>query len=100
MVKIKRRTRLSDHAGVRLLRHLHREEAATLVSLGVIAAEETARGEIVSFRLKQGARVPLDSIRAGSFSVHREHFPVGADYGLSAGVVFSHQSQLYEGVAA
>ncbi|MCU1326669.1 MAG: hypothetical protein JWN34_2039, partial [Bryobacterales bacterium] len=53
---------------------------------------------IVSFRLTTKP-VPVN-VRPGSFSIRREHFEVGKDYGLSGGMVFSHQPELYDRVAA
>lgn len=94
MLTIPRRTRLSDGTGQRYLRTLHREEAQSLLRAHVIAVDETAGARIVSFRLS-GVRVPTD-IRPGSFGIRREHVPVGRQFGLSGGIIFSHQRNLHD----
>lgn len=95
MLTIPRRTRLCDGSGQRYLRTLHREEAQALSLTGVIVVDETAGARILSFRLS-GLRLPTTDARPGSFGIRREHVPVGREYGLSGGVVFSHASNLHE----
>lgn len=89
MLKISRRSRLSDAAGVRFICHLHRNEAETRVAQGAIVPDETRGEEIVSFRLTTFKAIT--PIRPGSFGVNRTRFPVNQQYGLSGGIVFSHR---------
>jgi hypothetical protein len=89
MLKIGRRTRLSNAAGVYFIRHLSRAEAIRLHNDGVIAPDETCGAEVISFRLTETPAII--SVQVGSFGIHRTHVPVNQQYGLSGGVVFSHK---------
>jgi len=95
MLQIQRRTRLCDGTGQRYLRTLHREEARALQLSGAIEVDEVSGWRIVSFRLTGLTLAPTD-IRRGSFGINRKHVPVGREYGLSGGVVYSHQRSLHD----
>ncbi len=97
MLKISRTTRLSNATGLYFLRDIHREEAERLLAGGLIEADETRGQRVVSFRLTS-KRAPI-SVQVGSFGVNRLHVPVGSQYGLSGGIVFSHRNT-YEDLAA
>lgn len=68
----------------------HRERATQLLADGAVKVEG-------NFLRLSGARVAQTDARPGSFGIRRQHMPVGREYGLSAGVVFSHQENLHDG---
>lgn len=64
----------------------------------VVISDISERSGVVSVERIAGVRAPNDA-KPGSFGIHREHVPVGNQYGLSGGLVFSHK-RTYERIAA
>lgn len=98
MLKISWRARLSNSTGAYFIRDLHRAEAVRLLAAGAITPDEIRGQTIVSFCMVESYRAPFD-VQVGSFGIHEEHAPVNSQYGLSGGIIYSHQNT-WEEVAA
>jgi hypothetical protein len=95
-----RRVSVLSHDCARVVCFIHWDRIQVMIDQGVVKAEgKNKAGQVNSVRLMQDHKLRCDA-RPGSFSIRREHFEIGKDYGLSGGMVFSHQPNLYDRVAA
>jgi hypothetical protein len=83
----------------RVVCDLHREMAEYQLQAGLVTVHATNRHGAVSV-VRLTGNLASNTARPGSYGVTSVHHPVGRDYGLSGGVVFSHHSQLYDRLSA
>jgi hypothetical protein len=83
----------------RVVYDLHRERVQPMLAAGLVRVESLNAGGAVAVVRMTAQAVPL-SFRPGSYGINRQHVPVGNQYGLSGGVVFSHRRTHERALAA
>lgn len=83
MLKIRSRTPVLCADSDRVVFFVHKERIAKLIADGTLKQHDNY------LRISGGC---VSDVRPGSFGIRRQHVPVGREYGLSGGVVFSHHN--------